>query len=137
MNKIKNIIWRIFLTVMILIALYRLTAYSQTFAKDGEIPESVFEDKSNISNFNLYQNEPEKFLEVTGIKFEIYKFSNVRLKVFDKTGRLIETLVDGEMKAGKYNIYFKADDTLSAGEYIYQLEVNGSAQSKKMFLLKY
>ncbi|MEO8446041.1 MAG: hypothetical protein ABI528_01025 [bacterium] len=130
----KKILWKGFLTVMILLALYRLTSYSQTPGSNG-IPES--ETVIVQKNFELYQNEPERFNEVTNIRFKIIEKGDALLQVNDAEGKLIDVLVDGEMEPGEYNVYYKAVTTLEEGEYSYTLDVNGEKQTKRMFILKH
>lgn len=131
----KKILWKVFLTVMILLALYRLTSYSQTPVISNGFPEreTVIEQK----NFELYQNEPERFNEVTNIRFKIIEKGDALLQVNNPEGKLIDVLVDGEMEPGEYNVYYKAVTTLSEGEYSYTLDVDGEKQTKRMFILKH
>ena len=131
----KNVLKKILLTIMILVALYRVTS-SQPSEVVKEIDYSGDTiDKVN-KTFELYQNNPLQFKELTSIKFDIYKEGNVSLQVYDSKNNLIETLADENMEAGKYNVYFKADDRLAPGVYNYILEVDGTSQRKEMILLK-
>ena len=60
----------------------------------------------------------------------------ITLKVFDTSGREIETLVNKKQPAGNYNVTFNAKD-LASGIYIYTLETNSEfKQSRKMLLIK-
>lgn len=136
MNTIKKIIWKIFLTIMILLALYRLTSYSQT-TEEKEFNESGAERSIGDLNFKLYECTPEKFIELTTLQFQIFEDSDVRLSVNDINGDVIETLADGMMTPGLYKVYFKASKDLSPGEYVCKLEANGSVQTKKIFLLRH
>jgi hypothetical protein len=87
------------------------------------------------NNFSLSQNYPNPFNPVTIIKFEIAKEGFVKLTVFDITGKVIETLVSGNMNAGVYNADFSASK-LSTGVYFYRLETEDFTDVKKMVLIK-
>ncbi len=126
----RNVLKKTFLVIMILIAIYKVASSSQTRS------DSLFSAKNKIvKSFELYQNEPERFRQITCIKFDIYNEGSVSLKVYDSNGQLIETLAEGEMQPGKYNVYFKASQDLNRGEYYYKLEMNGKTQVRTMVKL--
>ena len=83
----------------------------------------------------LYQNYPNPFNPLTKIKFDIPANSNVKLSVFDMLGKEISILVDGEFKAGKYEIDFNAS-AYSSGVYFYRLIAGDFVELKKMILIK-
>jgi len=92
--------------------------------------------------FKLSQNYPNPFNPSTRIKFAVARQSNVRITVYDITGRLITTLVNENLRAANYEIKFDARD-ISSGIYFYKLETDASAslstsyiETKKMVLVK-
>lgn len=85
--------------------------------------------------FILLQNYPNPFNPVTNIKFSIPENCYVTLKIYDVTGRLVETLLDGYIEAGYYNAEFNGMN-FSSGIYYYTLVANGYKQTKKMILTK-
>jgi len=95
---------------------------------------------SNISSeipgsFTLEQNYPNPFNPVTNIKFSLPVSEQVKLSVFDMTGREVKTLVNTKLNAGSYEYQFDAFG-LSSGVYIYKLVSNSFSQTKKMTLIK-
>ncbi len=86
-------------------------------------------------NYSLSQNYPNPFNPFTKISFDIAKAGFVTLKVYDVTGSVIYTLVNGQMNAGRYDYDFCASE-LSSGVYYYKLECNGFSMTKKMILIK-
>lgn len=137
MKTIKKIIWNIFLAIMILLALYRLTAYSQSETEAKEFYSSSAEKIIEKLNFKLHDCSPEKFSEVTTLQFDIFEETQAKLTINNKEGEIMETLCEGIMEPGTYKVYFKASKDLSSGEYICKLESNGSHQTKKIFLLRH
>ncbi len=93
--------------------------------------------------YKLYQNYPNPFNPKTNIKYSVKRqllgqsgTSNVKLIIYDITGREIIKLVDKEQTAGTYNVDFTGS-FLSTGVYFYQLIVNGAnIATKKMILIK-
>lgn len=85
--------------------------------------------------YSLEQNYPNPFNPSTRIRFDIPKQSFVTLRVYDITGREIESLISRQLNAGSYIADFTADK-LSSGVYFYSLQAGEFVQVKKMILLK-
>jgi len=87
--------------------------------------------------FMLYQNYPNPFNPVTNIKYSVKReTSNVKLIIFDITGREIVTLVNKEQTAGTYLVDFSGNG-YSSGTYFYSLMIDGTViQTRKMILIK-
>ncbi len=96
--------------------------------------------------FKLYQNYPNPFNPLTNVKYSIMSnvkgqlqgqsgMSNVKLTVFDITGKEIEILVNEEMKAGSYSVDWDASNYPS-GVYFYKITAGDYSESRKMILLK-
>jgi hypothetical protein len=88
----------------------------------------------------LFQNAPNPFVSATRIAFSLKKEGQVRLKVFDATGRLVRTLVDEVRGPNRYVEQWDGRDgsgrSLSSGTYFYTLEIPGWSDSKKMTLAR-
>jgi hypothetical protein len=91
----------------------------------SEIPEE----------FNLYQNYPNPFNNTSNFKFEIANLGDVKLLVYDITGRLVQTLVNEELQPGRYEITFDGSN-LNSGIFFYRLIAGNRIFTKKMILLK-
>ena len=96
--------------------------------------------------FSLSQNYPNPFNPTTKIKFDIAKFHSfggvpegrgglVSLKIYDITGREIETLVNEALQPGTYEVTFDGSK-LTSGVYFYQLTSGNYKETKKLLLLK-
>lgn len=132
----KNILRKTLFTIIVLMAIYKVTSYSQASASgiNYQIPEN---DKgSTYKIFKLYQNEPMEFSQVTNIRFELFTAGAVELGVYDTGGNLVQSLAEGEMEPGKYNVNFQSFEGLTQGEYYYVLKFNGTTKVMKMIYSK-
>ncbi len=92
-------------------------------------------------DFTLYQNYPNPFNPNTIISYVLPVGGVVKLRVFDISGKEIETLVNKQQNSGNYEIKFDAS-RLPSGVYFYNVKFmdNKSNQTvsktKKMLLLK-
>lgn len=92
------------------------------------------------SEFALNQNYPNPFNPTTNINFSLPENVNVRLEVYDISGRLVKTLVSGQLNAGVHTITWSGQDNTGAqvasGKYLYRLQAGSFVQVKTMTLLK-
>ena len=86
-------------------------------------------------NFRLHQNYPNPFNPATTISFYLPEAEEVRLRVYDITGRLVSTIVNEELNAGSHTRVFDAS-ALSSGVYFYRLEAGSFSSVQKMTLIK-
>ena len=88
----------------------------------------------------LSANRPNPFDGVTEISFHLSGSSTARLDVFDVSGRLVRTLVDGVHKAGSHTARWDGRDSagrlVSAGVYFYRLEAEGRTEMQRMSVLR-
>lgn len=85
--------------------------------------------------FALSQNYPNPFNPATKISYQLPESGNVRLTVFDISGKQVATLINAQQNAGYYDINFDGS-ALSSGVYFYKLEAGNFVETKKMLLVK-
>jgi hypothetical protein len=85
--------------------------------------------------YDLNQNFPNPFNPVTKINFALPKQSFVTLKIYDITGREIQTLVNEMKQSGYYTIDFNGS-SLSSGVYFYKITAGDFTDTKRMVLIK-
>ncbi|TVQ06314.1 MAG: T9SS C-terminal target domain-containing protein [Balneolaceae bacterium] len=102
-----------------------LISGGQNIYNHGELPDAVA----------LNQNYPNPFNPSTIIAYELPQSGQVRLDVFDMTGRHVATLVNGLMTAGRHQVPFNAMN-LSSGVYMYRLQAGGTVISRQLTLIK-
>jgi hypothetical protein len=88
------------------------------------------------SGFSLNQNYPNPFNPSTKIRFAVPKTTNVTIKVFDVTGKVVAVLAENELtSAGVKEVVFDASK-IATGVYFYSMTAGDFTQTKKMILVK-
>ncbi|MEZ4689112.1 MAG: T9SS type A sorting domain-containing protein [Ignavibacteria bacterium] len=102
----------------------------------GQTLVGISNSSSNsINKYALSQNYPNPFNPVTKIKYDIPFDGKVGIKIFDISGRLINTLVNEYKVAGRFETDFHGEN-LSSGVYYYRIESGEFSQVRKMILIK-
>lgn len=87
-------------------------------------------------SFDLKQNYPNPFNPNTTIEYHVAKTSHVLLEVYDITGRMVTTLVNGQIQPGFYKTIFEGAKH-SSGIFFIRLNINGKNHAvKKMMMIK-
>jgi hypothetical protein len=82
------------------------------------------------------QNYPNPFNPTTTIVYKIAKQSSVLMRIYDITGREVQTVVNEVQSAGTYKADVRALN-MASGVYFYTLEADGiKIGTKKMVLVK-
>ncbi|MFA5031914.1 MAG: T9SS type A sorting domain-containing protein [bacterium] len=92
-------------------------------------------DKSISNNYVLYQNYPNPFSDGTVIEYKVPNKSNVAIKVYSLAGKLIKTILNGEVAAGSHTVSLDKRD-MKSGIYFYSLEVGNYKETRKLTVLK-
>ncbi|TKJ41226.1 hypothetical protein CEE37_06055 [candidate division LCP-89 bacterium B3_LCP] len=85
--------------------------------------------------FSLGQNYPNPFNPSTTINFNLPQMVKVNLSVYDVSGRLVATVVDGYRQAGSHEVTFDGYG-LASGMYIYRIHAGDFIASGKMVMIK-
>ena len=85
--------------------------------------------------FSLSQNYPNPFNPTTKIDFQLPTDGNVKITVYDNSGKLISEIVNGFRTAGYHTVNFDAAN-ISSGVYFYKLESGNFSKVMKMTVLK-
>lgn len=84
---------------------------------------------------NLAQNYPNPFNSSTSINFSIARSGVTRLALYDLQGRMVQSLIDRELTAGKHSILLDGA-ALPAGLYFCRLEAGIYHSVRKVVLVK-
>jgi predicted CXXCH cytochrome family protein len=99
-------------------------------------------DNSIPRSASLAQNYPNPFNPSTTIEFSIPKGTNVRITVFDASGRTVNVLVNDYYTPGTYRTTWNGTSLIdgqriaNSGVYYYRIEAGNYTATKKMILMK-
>jgi cytochrome c peroxidase len=110
---------------------------------DGYVPmEGIASDVGGSAGvvvtpieFAVGPNYPNPFNPTTTIQFALPKGSETRLAIYDISGRLVTTLLNGWQDAGTHAVRFDGSN-LASGIYLYRLNAGEFVGSGKMILAK-
>ena len=92
------------------------------------------------TKYLMHQNYPNPFNPTTVIRYELPHDEFVIIDIADVRGVIVKSLIKKNQKAGNRSIIWDATNNLgqkvSAGLYIYTIQVGGFRQSRKMVLVK-
>jgi hypothetical protein len=90
--------------------------------------------------FGMAQNYPNPFNPETSIQFMVPYTADVKILVYNISGQLVRTLVNGNYSTGIHSVTWDgrsdAGSPVSAGLYLYRMTGSNFSQTHKMLLLK-
>lgn len=109
---------------------------SANYIARWELGTGIKQLNQNIpSGCELKQNYPNPFNPNTIMRFKIKESGFVTLKVYNNSGKEIETLVNEKHSAGEYEVNWDAS-AYPSGIYFYELTAGDFKEVKKMMLVK-
>ncbi len=106
------------------------------FEVSGDFTVAVDDTDRTLPNmYRLDQNYPNPFNPVTNIAFEAPVQGDVRITVFDATGRQVAVLLDRAVSPGRHEISFDATG-LSSGAYLIRMDTPQGLLTRKAVLIK-
>jgi hypothetical protein len=119
---------------------FAINQYHKVVEPDYSSVESKGIEKAVPEGFNLEQNYPNPFNPSTTINFNLPENSNVKLTVFDVTGKEVNVLVNKQFNSGNHRTKWDGIDnlgnTVPTGIYFYQIQAAEFVQSKKMIFVQ-
>ncbi len=107
-----------------------------TLSGQGRRLDIVHSDEENVPHeFELIDVNPNPFNSTVTIKFDIPERGDVRLVVYDLSGREVATLLNTPMKQGQHIAVWDASN-LPSGVYMCRLSVGNSVATRKLVLLR-
>ncbi|NQU06675.1 MAG: T9SS type A sorting domain-containing protein, partial [Calditrichaeota bacterium] len=99
--------------------------------------EIIDEIKANIlTQFQITGIYPNPFNSMAIINYSLPKAASITLKLYDLSGRRIETLLEGRMQAGFHRETVNAANDLPSGLYFVQLKASDQVFTQKVMLIK-
>jgi hypothetical protein len=93
-----------------------------------------------VAHVTLEPNQPNPFNPSTEIMFETSSRGEVTVRIYDVAGKLVATLLDETMDAGRHRIAWNGKDRsgadVSSGVYIVEIRALGQRDARKMALIR-
>ena len=93
-----------------------------------------------LATFSLAQVAPNPVRATGTIEYQLPTAQRISLAVYDVTGQLVRTLVDGTQNAGTYQVVWDGRDArgaqVSSGVYLYRLQGESESVTKKMIFVR-
>lgn len=107
----------------------------------GELPDVEYHRSLSDANVSGLQASPNPLNPRTDISFDLQKRSRVQLRIYDVSGKLVRTLVAGDvMDPGKCSVAWNGKDDrgspVASGAYIYRLQAGPSVVTNRMTLIR-
>ncbi|MEW6511968.1 MAG: T9SS type A sorting domain-containing protein [Bacteroidota bacterium] len=112
--------------------------YGSTYARVdalGDPSEAVIERSPAVRIARLKSNYPNPFNPRTSISFTIARSAHVSLEIIDIQGRILQTLFEGDLKAGDYNVPWDATGRAS-GAYFCCLRADDFVETLRLVLIR-
>lgn len=112
--------------------IYRLRVYAGVTAVPGDTPRPIATSLVGI--------QPNPFNPQTSIVYDLAAMGTVRIEIYDLRGTRVRTLVAEEQPAGRHSVIWDGRDDqghmIASGTYMARLAAGGTAQMRKLALLK-
>ncbi len=96
-------------------------------------------NSADIGNVLQCVASPNPFYSSVLLQYTVPVENNVNILIFDMSGRIIRTLVDGNLSAQQHSVIWDGEDSrgvpVSRGMYIYRVECGSSIATGKLILL--
>lgn len=103
-------------------------------------PDLGSRDASEIPAGYALAAEPNPFNPATTIRFRLPAAMDVNLHIYDASGRLVRTLVEGSLAAGQHAVAWNGKDErgagVSSGVYFYSISAGELRAVEKLVLMK-
>jgi subtilisin family serine protease len=130
-------------------ALYRVYAYQGEEIVGYDTSDEVFtisatgagvEADMKPTVFMLRPNVPNPFVGTTMLRFDLPRDVSVTLNIYDVQGRLVKSLIDQGLTAGRYSIGWDGRDTngdrVASGVYYYKIQAGRWTDTQRMVVVR-
>ena len=88
----------------------------------------------------MHNDYPNSFNPITTLRYDLPENGHVNITIYDMLGRQVKALINQTQDAGYKSVIWNATNDygklVSAGIYLYQIQVGEYISTKKMVLLK-
>ena len=114
--------------------------HAQKAMKKHKKQNQMMDERRSMSGTVLLQNHPNPCQEFTIINYQLPEPAHTTLRVYDTSGRLVGSLVDGSREAGHHIARWDGRDSSGnlapSGVYFYQIKAGDYTAAKKLLLVR-
>jgi len=99
------------------------------------VPLSVIEESNLPLEFALYAVYPNPFNDAVQVQYSLPEVAEIKVAVYDLSGREVVTLINGVQTAGAHQTYWNSEG-MASGSYVIHLESAGVVRTQKLALIK-
>ena len=114
---------------------YTVLSGSDVYQQDGFAVIRLTESNTLPGDFRITSIHPNPFNSRLSICYSLPEVADIKLNVFDLSGRLVTELISGRHQAGIYTTTLNGSD-LASGIYIINYEAPGYKSLSKVTLVK-
>tara|TARA_Y100000590_G_scaffold331875_1_gene377146 strand:+ start:3867 stop:4895 length:1029 start_codon:yes stop_codon:yes gene_type:complete len=97
-------------------------------------------EKSNSPSYHIYAPYPNPFNSTVTLRYDLQSEETVSIIIYDMMGREILRLLKGQQTIGQKSVKWNGNnnnnESVSAGVYIYSIEIGRYRKTKKIIILK-
>ena len=112
-----------------------LTGQGTVYETNGFSALEVIVQPSVPDAFYLAQNYPNPFNSVTKLSYGLPEASRMSIRIYDISGRLVATSVEGDIQAGYHTVTWEAA-SIATGVYLVRMEASGFSTVRKVMLVR-
>jgi hypothetical protein len=120
--------------------LYNYNLYGDPALEVGGASAGIADGLNPNPQLRLGPAQPNPFASATVLRFALSSPQQVRMAVYDVTGRQVSTLADGTYEAGEHSVTWNAVDAdgkrPASGLYFLTVETGNTSVTRKLVLLK-
>ena len=110
------------------------TSASKSVVQNDDINNNIVPDEYALSNY------PNPFNPTTTIRFDLPTSGNVKISIYDISGKEVASIVDGYYEKGRHQIIWQALDNnnrkVASGMYIAKIQSGSYVKCIKMLLMQ-
>ncbi len=112
------------------------TEYGENkYSENGFSGIRILDGIVSPDKFGIIETYPNPFNSRTSLTFNLPEVANIKIALYDLSGRQVADLMDNKLQAGQHSLTIDGEN-LSSGVYVVQLQAEGKVSKRKLTLIK-
>ncbi|MCK5065645.1 MAG: T9SS type A sorting domain-containing protein, partial [Candidatus Fermentibacteraceae bacterium] len=100
------------------------------------IGTGVEDASGDVDLFTFDRPSPNPITMSASIGFSIPSAGNVELAVYDVSGRMVETILDGSLDSGSHSMQWTPGHQIGSGVYFIRLTTEGGILTRQVMVIR-